>query len=56
MELKGKTALITGGGTGFGYAIAQALASEGVRLMLAGRRSDPLRNAVKSLGDMGAES
>lgn len=40
--LEGKTALITGGGTGIGRAIALAYASAGATVMLAGRRAAPL--------------
>ncbi|MCE8008875.1 SDR family oxidoreductase [Aestuariivita sp.] len=38
MSLAGKHALITGGGTGIGLAIAQALVAEGVHVTITGRR------------------
>lgn len=38
MTLKGKHALITGGGTGIGLAIAKALAAEGAHVTITGRR------------------
>lgn len=44
--LEGKTALVTGGGSGIGKAIALAYAGAGATLMLAGRRLEPLE-AVK---------
>src|SRR5262249_39397210 len=40
-------ALVTGGGTGIGAAIAVALASEGCRTAICGRREDKLREAAK---------
>lgn len=40
--LSGKHALITGGGTGIGAAIARALSAQGAALSLAGRRQGPL--------------
>ena len=42
MKLEGKRALITGGGTGIGRAIALAFASEGCRVAISGRRQDKL--------------
>lgn len=40
-ELQGKTALVTGGGSGIGRAIALALAAEGVDVAVASRDPDP---------------
>lgn len=47
LELKGKTALVTGGGTGIGQAIAKNLAKEGCNLILTGLNLDEL-NTVKA--------
>jgi NAD(P)-dependent dehydrogenase (short-subunit alcohol dehydrogenase family) len=46
MRLAGKTALVTGGATGIGYAIATALAGEGCQVAIAGRRAKELDAAV----------
>ena len=42
MDLNGKHALITGGGTGIGLAIAKALAKAGAEVTITGRRKDVL--------------
>lgn len=46
MRLAGQHALITGGGTGIGAAIARALGAEGAKLTLVGRRRDKLEEVA----------
>ena len=50
MTLNGKTALITGGGTGIGLGAAQALAAAGCRVAIAGRREEVLKAAAETCG------
>lgn len=49
LQLKGRTALITGGSRGIGLGIAQALASEGCNLHLASRTAADLDAARKKI-------
>lgn len=42
MALQGKHALVTGGGTGIGLAIARVLAAEGAKVTITGRRQEVL--------------
>ncbi len=49
MELRGKTFLLTGASGGIGQAMAQALAAQGVRLLLVGRDAAKLDAVKRSL-------
>ncbi len=49
MELKGKTVLITGGGSGIGKAVAARFMKEGADVCIAGRRIDVLEEAAESM-------
>lgn len=50
-RLAGQHALVTGGGTGIGAAIARALAAEGAAITLVGRRPKPLEAMAARLSD-----
>jgi NAD(P)-dependent dehydrogenase (short-subunit alcohol dehydrogenase family) len=49
-RLQGKTALITGGGSGIGLAVARSFLQEGARVFITGRDEAKLRQASESLG------
>lgn len=49
-SLQGETALVTGGGTGIGLAMARAMHSAGAKVILVGRREAELTAAVRHLG------
>ena len=42
--------LVTGGGTGIGAAVARQLVADGYRVMISGRREEPLRAVAGELG------
>lgn len=48
-DLTGKTAFVTGGGTGMGYFMTRGLAALGATVMIAARREAMLKSAVEKL-------
>jgi 3-oxoacyl-[acyl-carrier protein] reductase len=50
MNLKHKTAIVTGGTKGIGRAIAEALIGEGMSVCIAARNQDEVDQAIKELG------
>lgn len=50
MKLSGRQALVTGAGSGIGAAVARALAGEGARVGLIGRRPDALEEVAAGIG------
>jgi NAD(P)-dependent dehydrogenase (short-subunit alcohol dehydrogenase family) len=55
MELAGKTAVITGGASGIGFATATRMASSGAKLVLGDIEQEPLDAAVATLKVGGAD-
>lgn len=49
-SLSGKTVVVTGGGSGLGFAITTAMIDAGARVIMVGRREDVLTKAVATLG------
>ena len=49
MDLQGKTALITGGTKGIGLGIAEAMLTQGMKVMITGRKKASVNAVVKKL-------
>ena len=50
-DLQGKTAVVTGGSKGIGFAIADALAAAGCNVMISARNEKEVQQAARTLSD-----
>jgi NAD(P)-dependent dehydrogenase (short-subunit alcohol dehydrogenase family) len=50
-DLAGKTALVTGGGSGIGLSLSQILAEAGAKVMIASRNVERLRESARLIGE-----
>ncbi|MFM7976630.1 MAG: SDR family NAD(P)-dependent oxidoreductase, partial [Pirellula sp.] len=55
-DWKNRTAIISGGSSGLGLALARSLAKQGANLVIIGRDPDRLKAVEKQLLDLGATS
>lgn len=53
MDIKSLSAIVTGGGTGTGFAIASALKEKGAKVAILGRRKDVIKAAADKIGALG---
>ncbi|MEO7111963.1 MAG: SDR family NAD(P)-dependent oxidoreductase, partial [Polyangiaceae bacterium] len=51
--LKGKSAIVTGGGSGIGAGIAKRLAEQGAKVMLVGRTLEKLEKIAGEISSAG---
>lgn len=51
MKLEGKIAVVTGGSTGIGFAIAERFVAEGATVYITGRRLSELEEAARAIGE-----
>jgi NAD(P)-dependent dehydrogenase (short-subunit alcohol dehydrogenase family) len=55
MDLKGTAAVVTGGASGLGAAVAQALAKSGAKVTVFDRQLEPAQKAAKDIGGIAVE-
>ncbi len=51
-QLSGKVAVVTGGGSGIGAAIARRFAAQGAQVVVTGRRREPLEDIATEIGGL----
>ncbi len=56
MEFEGKTAVITGGATGIGFALAKQMGGAGSRIIISEPRENRLAGAVEALTELGIDA
>lgn len=56
LDLEGRTALVTGGSSGLGLQIAEALGTQGARVVISSRKADALEAAQAHLAGLGIEA
>jgi 3-oxoacyl-[acyl-carrier protein] reductase len=53
LDLRGKTAVVTGSSKGIGYAIAESLARAGANVLVCARNAEEVAKAARTLGELG---
>ena len=54
-RLNAQVAIVTGGGSGIGQGVAEALAREGAKVVVCGRRAEPLKRTVTAIEEVGGD-